>query len=282
MIREVFGKMRKPLGEVILQAMSELGKHHARLEMTYLKLDKRNKELFDACSSCLSKGLKAKATIYANEISEIRKIMSTLGNAQLAVERAILRLETLKTVSPTLEELKGVFSDVKNALGLMANAMPSLTPELANLNNAVNELIDATQFTLESREPVVVKDEYTEAILQEASDFLAQELQKKIPEPPIEPALREPEKVTKPMIALAADGSELYFNDKNVVIEDGGAFISYEAPSSLSEELILDYIERNHGNMNIAKCAKELNMAPAKVLESLEALSKNGKIKIER
>ncbi|MEM2914478.1 MAG: hypothetical protein QXH91_03630, partial [Candidatus Bathyarchaeia archaeon] len=117
MIREVFGKMRKPLGEVILQAMSELGKHHARLEMTYLKLDKRNKELFDACSSCLSKGLKAKATIYANEISEIRKIMSTLGNVQLAVERAILRLETLKTVSPTLEELKGVFSDVKNALG---------------------------------------------------------------------------------------------------------------------------------------------------------------------
>jgi len=51
--------------------------------------------------------------------------------------------------------------------------------------------------------------------------------------------------------------------------------------SSLAEELVLDYIERNNGEMNISKCARELNVPQTRVMEILESLSRKGKIRIE-
>ncbi len=291
MIREVLGRGRKPLSELAAQATNELGKHHARLELAYKKLDRRNRELFEACTTSLNKGLKAKATIYATEISEIRKILSTLENTQLAVEQAILRLETLKTVSPSFENLKGVFGDVKNALGLMSNVMPSLTPQINNLNSSINEIMESTHFNLEAPVPLVVKDESTEAILQEASSCLEEELQKKIPvpplerrlpEPPSEPPIPEPQ-LSKPLIAVAADGSEYYIGENGSVIGKRDSSSLLDQPcSSLSDELIMDYIERNRGDLNVSKCAKELNVSSTKIMETVESLSRSGRIRIER
>ncbi|MEM3479637.1 MAG: hypothetical protein QXV74_06320, partial [Candidatus Bathyarchaeia archaeon] len=130
MIKDIFGKNRKPLNEILLEAISELGKYYSRLELAYLKLAKRDRELFEECTSYLSKGMKNRAIIYANEIAEVRKIMGFVQGVQISVEKAILRLETLKAVTPTLEDIKGVFSEVKSALGDIAKVMPSLTPEL--------------------------------------------------------------------------------------------------------------------------------------------------------
>ncbi|MEM1506741.1 MAG: hypothetical protein QXU02_01405 [Candidatus Bathyarchaeia archaeon] len=278
MIKDIFGKNRKPLNEILLEAISELGKYYSRLELAYLKLAKRDRELFEECTSYLSKGMKNRAIIYANEIAEVRKIMGFVQGVQISVEKAILRLETLKAVTPTLEDIKGVFSEVKSALGDIAKVMPSLTPELNNLMSSINDLIVTTEMNLRVSEPIVVKDEATEAILKEASDFLRQEVEKKIPEPPREISIPEPpdEVAIKPRIALAVDGSEFYVN------ADGSIIGEREGSSNvLAEEIILDYIERNNGEMNISKCAKELNMSPTKIMAVLESLSKKGKIKIE-
>lgn len=278
MIKDIFGKNRKPLNEILLEAISELGKYYSRLELAYLKLAKRDRELFEECTSYLSKGMKNRAIIYANEIAEVRKIMGFVQGIQISIEKAILRLETLKAVTPTLEDIKGVFSEVKSALGDIAKIMPSLTPELNNLMSSINDLIVTTEMNLRVSEPIVVKDEATEAILKEASDFLRQEVEKKIPEPPREISIPEPpdEVAIKPRIALTVDGSEFYVN------ADGSIIGEREGSSNvLAEEIILDYIERNNGEMNIPKCAKELNMSPAKIMAVLESLSKKGKIKIE-
>ncbi|MEM3479246.1 MAG: hypothetical protein QXV74_04305, partial [Candidatus Bathyarchaeia archaeon] len=149
---------------------------------------------------------------------------------------------------------------------------------LNNLMSSINDLIVTTEMNLRVSEPIVVKDEATEAILKEASDFLRQEVEKKIPEPPREISIPEPpdEVAIKPRIALAVDGSEFYVN------ADGSIIGEREGSSNvLAEEIILDYIERNNGEMNISKCAKELNMSPTKIMAVLESLSKKGKIKIE-
>ncbi|MEM2718775.1 MAG: Snf7 family protein, partial [Candidatus Bathyarchaeia archaeon] len=259
MIKEIFGKVRKPLNEILLESISELGKHYSRLELTYLKLSKRDKELFEECTSYLSKGMKNRAIIYANEIAEVRKMMSFIQRLQLSIEKAILRLETLKAVTPTLEDIKGVFSEVKSALGDIAKVMPSLTPELNNLIKSINDLMAVTEMSISTPEPVVIKDEATEAILREASDFIRQEIERKIPEPPKEVHMPEPpeEVAIKSRIALTVDGSEFYVgSDGSIIGERVGS------SNALAEEIILDYVERNNGEMNISKCAKELNMPP--------------------
>jgi len=282
MIKDLFRRSGQPLTELVLQTTRELGKCYSRLELASSKLEKRNKDLFDACSYHMKKGSKARATIYAKEIAEIRKILAMVRHSQLSVERAILRLDTLRVISPTVDSIKGVFGDVKNAIGLVSGVMPSITPEMGRLNTAINEILVGTQLNLDISTPAVVSEPAAQAILQEAADIVEEDLQKRIPEPPVETRIPKPAKPIRPLIALAADGSEAYLGEDGSLLRLDKPKIVSDGPSILlKEELVMDYIERHHGEMNVTKCAKELNLPPAKVLEALDALGRKGKIRIE-
>ncbi len=283
MIKDLLSRSGKKLGELVLKSTGELAKSYSRLELASSKLEKRNRELFDACTFHLKKGSKARAAIYANEIVEIRKLLAMLEHTQLSVERAILRLETLKVMSPTLESLKGVFGDVKNALGLVSNIMPSVTPEISNLSTTINEILVDTQFDMTMPAPVAVNEPNTEAILQEAADFVEQDLRTRIPAPPVETEIPRPVRPVRPLIALAADGSDTYVSEDGSPIGENRPPRIPRGPSILlAEELVMDYVERHNGQMNVTKCARELNLPRGKVYEALEALSRKGKIKIEQ
>jgi len=282
MIKDLFRRSGKPLNELVLQTTRELGKCYSRLELASSKLEKRNNELFDACSYYMRKGSKARAAIYAKEVAEIRKVLALLQHSQLSVERAILRLDTLKVISPTIDSIKGVFGDVKNAMGLVSSVMPSITPEIDQLNAAINEVLIDTQFNINMPEPVVVDGPATEAILRQAADFVEQDLQKRIPEPPAEIEIPKPAKPIRPLIALTTDGSEAYLGEDGSLIKiDTPAVVPDARSILLKEELVTDYIVRHNGEMNVTRCAKELNLPPAKVMEALDALSRKGKIKVE-
>jgi len=248
MIKDLFRRSGKPLNELVLQTTRELGKCYSRLELASSKLEKRNNELFDACSYYMRKGSKARAAIYAKEVAEIRKVLALLQHSQLSVERAILRLDTLKVISPTIDSIKGVFGDVKNAMGLVSSVMPSITPEIDQLNAAINEVLIDTQFNINMPEPVVVDGPATEAILRQAADFVEQAY-------------------------LGEDGSLIKI-DTPTVVPDARSIL-------LKEELVTDYIVRHNGEMNVTRCAKELNLPPTKVMEALDALSRKGKINVE-
>ncbi len=280
MIKDFFHKTKKSVSELIMETTRELGKCYSRLELASSKLSKRDEDLFEACSFYMGKGNKTRATVYANEIAEIRKVLTFTQHTQLAVERAILRLDTLKVVSPTLESLEGAFSDVKNALGLVANVMPSITPEMSRLTSVVDEILTGTQFTLDEYTPAVVLDESAETILHEAADIAEQELKTRIPEPPVEaPKAAIP---VKPLVAITADGTEVVVNHNGAAINGDGLSNAFDVSSFLFEELVMDYVERNNGDLNIARCSQELNLPSGKVLEVLDALNGKGKITIQR
>ena len=213
---------------------------------------------------------------YRDVRAEIRKIIKVIQGVQLNLERAILRLETLRTMTPTLEDIKGVFGEVKGVLEDVARIMPSLTPEINNLTSSINDLMMATEINIVPPEPLAVKSEAAEAILKEASEFLRQEIERKIPEPPEDIPAPKPSEAIKPRIALTIDGSEAYIGEDNSVIGEIN-----DQMNTLAEDLILDYIERNNGVMKISKCAEELNMSKTKVMQILESLSRKGKIRIE-
>jgi len=282
MIKDFFHRTKKPVSELIMETTRELGKCYSRLELASSKLSKRDEDLFEACSFYMGKGSKARATVYANEIAEIRKVLSFVQHTQLAVERAILRLDTLKVVSPTLESLEGAFSDVKNALGLVANVMPSITPEIGRLTSVVDEILAGTQFTLDEYTPAIVVDESAEAIIKEAADVAEQELKARIPEPPVEVKVPRAATPVRPLVALSADGTEVVVNQNGSVIQGNGSSDTFDVSSFLIEELVMDYIERNNGDMNVSRCSQELNLPSGKVLEVLEVLNRKGKITIQR
>ena len=280
MIKDFFHRTKKPVSELIMETTRELGKCYSRLELASSKLSKRDEDLFEACSFYMGKGNKTRATVYANEIAEIRKVLTFTQHTQLAVERAILRLDTLKVVSPTLESLEGAFSDVKNALGLVANVMPSITPEMSRLTNVVDEILTGTQFTLDEYTPAIVLDESAETILHDAANIAEQELKTRIPEPPFEAP--KAAILVKPLVAVAADGTEILVNHNGAAINIEDSPNTFDVSSFLLEELVMDYVERNNGDLNVASCSQELNLPSGKVLEVLDALNVKGKITIQR
>ena len=283
MIKKIFHRNRRSINEMILEATRELGKCYSRIELACSKLAKRDRELFDACVLYTKKGSKARAAVYANEIAEIRRILSILEYTRLAVERAILRLNTLKVISPALEPLHEALGEVKNALRLVANVMPSMTPEISKLNDVVNEILEDTEFNISMPMPTAVNDPSVESILHEAASLVEEELKTKIPEPPFEGGRLKLSKDEKPLVALSIAGSEVY-SDRSIPNEDSdvAAGKSFDVSSFLAEELVMDYIERNNGDMNIVRCARELNMPHDQVLQVLESLKRKGKIKVQQ
>ncbi|MEM1514909.1 MAG: hypothetical protein QXT26_05110 [Thermoproteota archaeon] len=277
-IKRFFGKSKKSLNEMLIGSICELGKYYSRLELASSKLTKRERDLFNECVSSLSKGMRGKAAIYANEIAELRKLMSIIQSIQLSIERAILRLETFRAITPTLQDIRGVFSEVRGALNSLAKVMPSLTPEISNFMNSINDLLAATEINLVKSEPVVVSDEVTEAILKEALDSLKREVERKIPEPPEITPIPEPPRAVaiKPRIALTVDGTEAYVGEDGSIIS-----VKTSNQSRLMEELVLDYIERNNGELNILKCAEELKIPPSKIMEIVESLNMRGIVRVE-
>ncbi|MFQ6094557.1 MAG: hypothetical protein ACE5NN_00290 [Candidatus Bathyarchaeia archaeon] len=278
----------KPSNEALIKTIRELNKQRSRLEQITHTLRKRDRELFEICKSSLEKGHRKRAAIYANEVAEIRKTLSLMTSTKLLLERTILRLETIKEISPTLYQLSELFSNVKGALKTLTHVIPLMSPEMDALNEAVGEILGVTQpELLPSIEPTVIRDEHTEAIIQQAAGVLEEELIRKIPEPPsFTPPIASTE-TTKPMVALTTSGAEVYES----ATENSPSISGQELPSSpmknsklnsLFEELVLDYIYRNKCEIELARCAEELGISQNEILNVLDVLRAKGKIRIEQ
>jgi len=269
--------------ETLTKTITQLNKECSRLELMTRALKKRDQELFEICKASLERGQGERARIYANEVGEIRKTLSLVTTTKLTLEKTSLRLGTIKEVCPTLQELSGIFGNVKDTLRILADIMPSMSPGMVALNETVTEMLSVTQSeSLPSIEPIAIRDETTEAIIQEAEGVVEEELKRKIPVPPI-----SSEKATKPMVALTTGGVEVYENATgNFSPVDDRHFqpspLSSESSNSLFEELVLDYVYRTNGEIELTRCAEELGIAQNELLNVLDVLRAKGKIRIEQ
>jgi len=277
----------KSFNETLTKTITQLNKECSRLELITRALRKRDQELFEICKASLERGQGERARIYANEVGEIRKTLSLVTTTKLTLEKTSLRLGTIKEVCPTLQELSGIFGNVKDTLRILADIMPSMSPGMVALNETVTEMLSVTQSeSLPSIEPIAIRDETTEAIIQEAEGVVEEELKRKIPVPPTLTPISS-EKATKPMVALTTGGVEVYENATgNFSPVDDRHFqpspLSSESSNSLFEELVLDYVYRTNGEIELTRCAEELGIAQNELLNVLDVLRAKGKIKIEQ
>ena len=95
-----------PLREIAAKSILTLRVQQNKLEQAGFRLKERDKILFETCMSALKRNNKEKAAICVNEISEIRKLIKFLYSVQLAIERVVLRLETIKELSEIVVDLK--------------------------------------------------------------------------------------------------------------------------------------------------------------------------------
>jgi division protein CdvB (Snf7/Vps24/ESCRT-III family) len=257
------------------------------------RLKERDKYLFQACIGALKNKNKDRATVCANELSEVRKIVKFLYNVELAIERVILRLETMKELSDIVVDLKPALKMLENVSRQLFEVLPDVSSELSAVNDTISETLYATR--LRADESIIPVNKTTQAgkeILSEVSDFLEQKLVENLPEPPVGP-VAEKEVHVRQMVAIATACAQTVSHE-NVESEDISSqnLFSYkkseiqevtlkvEKPSL--EDAVFEYVKRSKGEVDLSKCSIELDTSYQEVEKALKGLGEKGKIVIEQ
>src|SRR4030065_1564616 len=95
-IKNFANSIPPPLRDIAAQSILTLRVQQNKLEQASYRLRERDRVLFESCMGALKKNKKERAAMCANEIAEVRKLIKFLYSVQLAIERVVLRLETIK------------------------------------------------------------------------------------------------------------------------------------------------------------------------------------------
>jgi division protein CdvB (Snf7/Vps24/ESCRT-III family) len=284
-----------PLREIAAKSIVTLRVQQNKLGQASYRLRERDKGLFESCMGALKIDDKAKASICANEISEIRKLIKFLYSMELAIERVVLRLETIKELSEIVIDLKPALKLLQDVSGDLFQVLPDVSAELNNVNSTISETLYATKITTDENViPVHRKTEGGEAILKEVSSFIEQKLTEDLPEPPTTVAPEKAKaKPVKEMVALTAscsqvsgrkniddlgdDSPQTLFSYKKSEIKE----ISLTVEKSSIEDMLLEYVRKTNGEIDLTRCSSDLKASNEEIEKALEELGNKGKIKIE-
>jgi len=260
-----------------------------------LRLRERDRNLFQTCVGALKNKNKDRASICANEIAEVRKLIRFLYHVELAIERLILRLETIRELSDIVIDLKPALKALQSVSKQLFEVLPDVSCELSRINDVISETLYSTKITAdESIIPINKTTPAAEGILKEVSSLLEQRIIEKLPEPPAPAEISEPEKVpVKQMVALAATcsqtigqetveeaediSSQNLFSYKKAEIQE----LSFKVEKPSLEEILLEYVKKSKGEIDLMHCSMELDAPYEEIEKALRNLGAKGKIRIE-
>jgi len=265
-----------------------------KLEQAAFRLKERDKILYQTCIGAIKNKNKERAAICAGEIVEVRKFITFLYNVELAIERVILRLETIKELSEIVVDLKPALRLLQNVSQELFEVLPDVSTELSKVNEAISETLSSTRVTVdESIIPVNRKTSGGEEILKEVSSFLEQKLSTDLPEPPAIAKTPKAERTSlKEMVALATscaqaasretveesgDSSQTLFSYKKAEIQE----ISLKVEKPSLEDVLLEYVKKGNREIDLTRCSVDFETSHEEVEKALESLGAKGKIKVE-
>lgn len=281
--------------EIVTKSVQTLKVQRNKIQQASYRLKERDKILFQTCISALNRKNKERAAMCANEVAEVRKLIQFLYNVELAVERVILRLETIKELSDIVTDLKPALRLLQNVSEELFNVLPDVSEELSQVNETISETLYSTKIrTDESIIQVNRKTPGGEEILKEVTNVLERTISEKLPEPPAIPKVSQPEQATlKEMVALTAScsqiaGSGTEDNPENVGPQTLFSFkkaeikeISLMVEKPSLEDVLLDYVRKSNGEIDMSRCSVDLQTSNEEIEKALENLGTQGKIKIE-
>ncbi|RLF99680.1 MAG: hypothetical protein DRN49_04030 [Thaumarchaeota archaeon] len=168
----------------IMDILTHLKVQAEKLKRTYHRLLARDKELFEACVRAEQELDRDRATIYANEIAQLRKMSRTILKSQISLEKVILRLETIRDFG----DVMNVLAPATKIIRRIQSDLSGLVPEVAHNLRMVDEMLEGIMVeagnVTGATVSVMVADSEARRILEEASEIAAQRMSNQFPELP--------------------------------------------------------------------------------------------------
>ncbi len=174
-------KKPSPLKERISYTIYRLKVQQGRLEQAYARMQNHYAALFKKCTNAVLNKDAARASIYANECAEIRKMTQTILRSQFAIEQVMLRLETVEEFGDIVVEMSPVATVINSIKSHLAGVVPEVSFKLGEIGDTLNDLVmeagDATGHVWS----ISSSGEEADKILTEANTIAEQKMKERFP-----------------------------------------------------------------------------------------------------
>jgi division protein CdvB (Snf7/Vps24/ESCRT-III family) len=131
----------RPLRERIIFCIYRLRIQKDRLEIVILKLKRRDGEVFGKCVEAKMRKDEARASIYAEERHEVRKLFKIVCHCKLRIEQAMLRLETIEIFSGLAASVIIPMSIIKEIRSKLAGILPSVSSQIGEVASELEDIV---------------------------------------------------------------------------------------------------------------------------------------------
>src|SRR5271157_3515634 len=133
-----------PLKSQIEQANRQIRVLISQLDGTVNRIRQRDATIFKGVVTALAKHDSQHAAVYANELSEVRKMGKMVTQAQLALEQISLRLGTITDLGEIANTLAPAVSVIRTMKDTLGTALPQADREIGEISDLLSSvLVDA-------------------------------------------------------------------------------------------------------------------------------------------
>ncbi len=168
----------------MVEILTQLKIQSEKLNRTVERLKHRGKELFEQCVRAEQERDTARATIYANEIAQLRKMTRTILKSQMSLDKVILRLETVKEFGDVMHVLGPATSIIRQVQTELSGLVPEVAHNLRRVDEMLEGVIIEAGNVTGASVYVSVSDSEAQKILEEASEIAAQRMKTSFPDLP--------------------------------------------------------------------------------------------------
>lgn len=225
-------------------------------------LNRKNQRLFQKCIEYKLNNKPERATIYANECAELKRLAQLVLSSELALEQAIVRLETINELSDVMGSVLPIISIVENTKNRLVSVIPSVSERLGEVTQMIQSSIVEMGSTphlssSQSNLPFEAKK-----ILEQANSVAGERIREKFPELPIELSTSHQSSIKIP-VALTATGESVSLSSLSI------------------KSNVYNYIKDHNGELSVLQCASNLGVNPTAVEQAILQLQDEGKILLE-
>ncbi|MBN1682077.1 hypothetical protein JW865_00810 [Candidatus Bathyarchaeota archaeon] len=130
-----------PLKPRLDSAIKRINIQLQKLDQESKRFNERDKTLFNKVVDAYATHDTQRANIYANELSELRKMAKVTLNAKLALDQIVLRLEGLTELGDIAYTLLPVINVVRDIRNGMASVNPLISRELGDISNILSGIV---------------------------------------------------------------------------------------------------------------------------------------------
>jgi len=181
------GPLKPRLDAVVRQTQVVM----AKLDTSMAKIRERDASLFTKTVAAVQKHDNQRASMFANELAEVRRVGKMVTQSRLALEQVVLRLNTITELGDVVTTLAPATSIVRNVKADIAGVMPDAEGEMGEVSSLLSGiLVDAGSmggYTMNFE----TANEEAERALSEAAAVAESRMKEKFPDIPQSVAAEE-------------------------------------------------------------------------------------------